>query len=40
MCQEGAMKMARLGYNYKDILNFYFHDVFLVTSNRIDFFKD
>lgn len=24
LCQEGAMRMARLGYNYDQILNFYF----------------
>jgi stage II sporulation protein D len=27
MSQEGAMKMARDGYNYQDILQFYFNDV-------------
>jgi stage II sporulation protein D len=32
MCQEGAMEMARVGYNYLDILMFYFHGVRL--SNR------
>jgi len=27
MCQEGAMKMAELGYNFYDIIRYYFHGV-------------
>jgi peptidoglycan hydrolase-like amidase len=27
MSQEGAMKMARDGFTYQDILQFYFHEV-------------
>ena len=27
LCQEGAMRMANLGYDYRQILNFYFTDV-------------
>ncbi len=27
LCQEGAMKMANLGYNYQQILRFYFSDI-------------
>ncbi len=30
MSQEGAMKMARDGFNYQDILQFYFHEVRLM----------
>lgn len=29
MCQEGAMEMARVGYNYVDILMFYFRNLSL-----------
>ncbi|MCE2712450.1 MAG: SpoIID/LytB domain-containing protein [Cryomorphaceae bacterium] len=32
MCQEGAMKMARLGYNYQQIIRFYFPGVVLENS--------
>ncbi len=39
LCQEGAMKMARLGYNYKTILHFYYKYVHLININAIDFFK-
>lgn len=27
LCQEGAMKMAKLGYSYEQILNYYFTDI-------------
>lgn len=27
LCQEGAMKMAKLGYSYEQILNFYFTEI-------------
>jgi len=30
MSQEGAMKMARDGFNYQDILKFYFYEVRLM----------
>ena len=26
LCQEGAMKMARLGYSYDQIIGYYFPD--------------
>jgi stage II sporulation protein D len=31
LSQEGAMKMARDGYNYKDIIQFYFYNVRLMN---------
>jgi stage II sporulation protein D len=34
LCQEGAMKMAKLGYNYEQILQFYFTDVQLFDYYR------
>lgn len=29
MCQEGAMRMAELGYSYQDIVKYYYQDVFV-----------
>jgi stage II sporulation protein D len=39
LCQEGAMEMARRHYSYKDILNFYYKDVYLVNINALSYFK-
>lgn len=39
LCQEGAMEMARRKYSYKDILNFYYKDVYLVNINALSYFK-
>ncbi len=35
LCQEGAMHMAQLGYNYRQILNFYYTDVQLIDYNML-----
>jgi stage II sporulation protein D len=40
MCQEGAMRMTKLGYNYKSILNFYYQNIHLIDLNELNFFKD
>lgn len=40
MCQEGAMKMSKLGYNYIDILNFYYKNIQLIDLHKLNFFKD
>lgn len=40
MCQEGAMRMAELGYTYTDIIHFYFHNVRIVPLQYIAFFKE
>jgi stage II sporulation protein D len=40
MCQEGAMCMAKKGYTYMDILNFYYRNVQLIDLSKLDFFKD
>jgi len=40
LCQEGAMKMSRLGYNYSKILHFYFQNVNIVNLNNLHFFKE
>ena len=39
VCQEGAMQMAKLKYSYKDILNFYYKDVYLVNLTALSYFK-
>lgn len=40
MCQEGAMAMCKRGYNYMDILNFYYKDIQLIDLTKLSFFKD
>lgn len=40
LCQEGAMQMAKLGYSYEWILNFYYKDVEIINLNKLEFFKE
>ncbi len=40
MCQEGAMRMTKVGYNYKDVLNFYYKDVHLIDLKDLNFFRE
>ena len=40
LCQEGAMRMARDGFSYTDILHHYFAEVHLVDLQNLDFFRD
>ena len=39
LSQEGAMKMAELGYPFTDILHHYYTDIHLIKLSAIDFFK-
>ncbi len=39
LCQEGAMKMAKYGYEYRQIALFYFPGLFIVNYNDRDFFR-
>lgn len=39
LCQEGAMRMAKLGYRYQDILHFYYKDIHLVDLSVLELFK-
>ncbi|MCO5258728.1 MAG: SpoIID/LytB domain-containing protein [Crocinitomicaceae bacterium] len=39
LCQEGAMKMARLGYDYKQIAKFYFSGAQVIDLPEKDFFE-
>ena len=40
MCQEGAMRMTKLGYTYKDIVNFYYQNVHLIDIKELNFFRE
>jgi stage II sporulation protein D len=40
LCQEGAMRMSKLGYSYKDVIHFYYTDVHLIQRKMLWFFKD
>ena len=39
LCQEGAMKMAKTGYSYIEILHFYYEDVHMISLESLAFFK-
>lgn len=39
MSQEGAMEMARQGYSYRDILQFYYTNVSLMNISNLNFFQ-
>lgn len=39
LCQEGAMRMARYGYNYQQIAVYYFPGIHLVKIDQEQFFK-
>lgn len=40
LCQEGAMRMAQLGFSCKEIIQFYYTNVHLVPRHLIWFFKE
>lgn len=40
LSQEGAMRMALLGYSFKDIINFYYTKVNLVDLSILNFLRD
>ena len=40
MCQEGAMEMAKRGFSYKQIIDYYFQEVLLVNLSALTFFKE
>jgi stage II sporulation protein D len=39
LCQEGAMRMAKMGYDYAQILHFYYKNVHMVNLESLAFFK-
>jgi stage II sporulation protein D len=40
LCQEGAMRMAQLGYCYEDIIHYYYTDVHLIPRYMLWFFRE
>ncbi|MDQ3109530.1 MAG: SpoIID/LytB domain-containing protein [Bacteroidota bacterium] len=40
LCQEGAIKMAKLGYTYEWILDYYYKDIEIIQLSRLEFFKE
>lgn len=40
MCQEGAMRMAKLGYKYRDVISFYYQNIQLIDLHKLSFFRD
>ncbi|MFM7023816.1 MAG: SpoIID/LytB domain-containing protein [Flavobacteriales bacterium] len=40
LCQEGAMQMAKQGYAYNQIIQYYFTGVFIVNINALEFFRE
>jgi len=40
LSQEGAMKMAMLGYTYDQIIRFYYQNVLLIDLRKLNFFKE
>jgi stage II sporulation protein D len=40
LCQEGAIRMAKTGYNYSDIIHYYFRNVTIINLNKLNFFKE
>jgi stage II sporulation protein D len=39
LCQEGAIRMAQLGYGFEDIIHFYYTQVKIIPYQYIAFFK-
>jgi stage II sporulation protein D len=39
LCQEGAIEMAKKGYSYKEILEYYYTDIHLIQLSSLNFFK-
>jgi len=39
LSQEGAMRMADLGFSYIDILHFYYDDVHIIDLDALEFFR-
>lgn len=40
LCQEGAMRMSKLGYSYPFILHYYYSGVHMVDLSFLSFFKE
>lgn len=40
LCQEGAMRMAELGFSYSEIIHYYYQGVHLIDLSVLDFFQE
>lgn len=40
LCQEGAIAMAKRGYSYEWILDYYYKDVEIIHLSKLEFFKE
>ncbi|MFI5149393.1 MAG: SpoIID/LytB domain-containing protein [Bacteroidia bacterium] len=40
LCQEGAMQMAKRGYSYAAILNYYYRNINIIDIDKMEFFKE
>lgn len=40
LCQEGAMKMAKLGFDYTTILKHYFTSIHIIDMKKLEFFSE
>ncbi len=40
LSQQGAMEMANENYNYREIIKFYYKNVFIVSLRALNFFKE
>lgn len=38
LCQEGAIVMTRKGYTYKEALHYYYNNVTIINSSKLNFF--
>ncbi len=39
LCQEGAMRMAKLGYKYQEIIKYYYKNTNIVSMKALNFFN-
>jgi stage II sporulation protein D len=39
LCQEGAIRMAELGFSYREILEYYYTNIHLIQLSTLNFFK-
>jgi stage II sporulation protein D len=40
LCQEGAIRMAKNGYSYEWILDYYYKDIEIINLSKLEFFKE
>ena len=40
LCQEGAIRMAKIGYSYQWILDYYYKDIEIINLSKLKFFQE